>query len=58
MLAKLENVQGGDTVRSVRAVEVFEGIGTPAAYAHLDNLAKGAPGHRLTRAAEAALRRR
>jgi dipeptidyl aminopeptidase/acylaminoacyl peptidase len=58
LLAKLDNVQGGDTMRAVRAVEVLEALGTPAACAHIQTLGKGAPGHRLTRAAEEALRRR
>jgi hypothetical protein len=58
LLAKLNNAEGGDAVRAVRAVEILEALGTPAAYAHLETLAKGALGHRLTLAAKEALRRR
>lgn len=44
-------------LRAVRAVEVLEWIGTPAARAHLRELAKGAPDARLTREAAAATKR-
>jgi hypothetical protein len=58
----LEKLEGAslppETLRAVRAVEVLEGIGTPAARAVLERLvAEGAPEARLTREAEAALRR-
>ncbi len=58
LLAKLNIAEGGNAVRAVRAVEILEAIGTPAANAHLETLAKGVAGHRLTRAAAKALRRR
>jgi hypothetical protein len=47
-----------ETLRAVRAVEVLEHVGTPAARAVLEGLAlDGAPEARLTREAEGALRR-
>src|SRR5262249_12406636 len=46
-----------EELRHLRAVEVLEGVGTPAAKKLLEELAKGAPGARLTREAGAALRR-
>jgi RNA polymerase sigma factor (sigma-70 family) len=47
-----------DTLRQVRAVEVLEHVGTPAARAVLERLIReGAAQARLTREAEAALRR-
>ncbi len=48
-----------ETLRQVRAVEVLEHLGTPAARAVLERLVRaGAPEARLTREAAAALRRR
>jgi WD40 repeat protein len=46
-----------EDVRLVRAVEVLERIGTPEARAFLQDLAGGAPEHRLTLEARAALER-
>ena len=46
-----------ELVRSLRAIEVLEAIGNPASEAALEVLAKGAPAHRLTRAAKDALTR-
>jgi WD40 repeat protein len=45
------------TLRHHRAVAALEWIGTPTAKEHMQTLAKGAPGARLTIEAEAALRR-
>jgi HEAT repeat protein len=47
----------GELLRTLRAIEVLETIGTPEAKAALDNLAKGTTGATITRAAEAALER-
>jgi WD40 repeat protein len=46
-----------EIVRGTRAVWVLEKIGTPEAREVLQNLAKGAPGDKLTRDAEVALKR-
>jgi hypothetical protein len=46
-----------EALRAIRAVEVLEQLGTPEARQVLQNLADGAPGHKLTRHAEAALKR-
>jgi WD40 repeat protein len=46
-----------EEVRRLRAVEVLEGIGTPAARELLTSLARGAPGGRSARAAQDALDR-
>jgi hypothetical protein len=57
LLEKLSNWPAA-TLRQVRAVEALEHIGTPAARAALGRLVReGAPEARLTREAEAALRR-
>jgi WD40 repeat protein len=55
--ALLVKLKGADQVRQVRAVEVLERLGSPAARQHLEALARGAPEARLTREARAALRR-
>jgi WD40 repeat protein len=58
MLAKLDAaIPSGETLRSVRAVRVLEHIGTADARSLLRELAKGAEGATLTRAAKAALTR-
>ena len=45
-------------LRDLRAIEILEVIGTPAAWSVLESLATGAPGMRLTDEAAAALGRR
>jgi WD40 repeat protein len=58
LLAKLGQVElTTPQLQAIRAVEVLEHIGTPEAVQLLTALAKGAPGARLTREAEAALQR-
>ncbi|MFL5338805.1 MAG: hypothetical protein ACJ8F7_01445, partial [Gemmataceae bacterium] len=47
----------GDMLRSVRAVEVLERIGTPEARAMLQSLAGGAADARITLEAQSALKR-
>jgi hypothetical protein len=47
----------GEALRTVRAIEVLERTATPEACKLLRELAKGAPGARLTREAAAALKR-
>jgi hypothetical protein len=44
-------------LRAVRAVELLEYLGTPAAREHLESLARGQAEHRLTREAHSSLRR-
>src|SRR5262249_10497462 len=52
LLAKINGpVTQPELARALRAVEVLEAIGTPEAADVLQTLAKGAPAHRLTRAA-------
>jgi WD40 repeat protein len=51
------HVLSGDTLRELRALEVLERVGTAEARGVLRELAKGAPGARLTRTARAALER-
>jgi hypothetical protein len=46
-----------DLLRSLRAVELLELIGTPQSRQVLEPLAKGAPGHRITEAAQGAIAR-
>jgi hypothetical protein len=46
-----------EIVQMVRAVEVLERIGTPEAKQLLHTLAKGAPGARLTRESQGAIKR-
>lgn len=46
-----------DVARVVRAIEVLEQLGTPEVRQFLQTLAEGAPGARLTREAQAALKR-
>jgi hypothetical protein len=50
-------VPAGESLRELRALEVLERLGTPEARQVLEALAKGAPEARLTREAQAALRR-
>jgi WD40 repeat protein len=57
LLAKLEWLQSPELARGVRAVEVLEQVGTPAAVEVLAALAKGAPEFRLTQEAKASLER-
>jgi WD40 repeat protein len=59
VLDKLEQKgpKSSDDVRSVRAVEVLERIGTAEARQVLQALTQGAPGARLTQEAQAALKR-
>jgi hypothetical protein len=51
-------IASGETVRALRAVEVLEHIGTPAAQRVLEQLVRRAPEARLTQEAKAALERR
>jgi WD40 repeat protein len=58
LLRKLEGpVTVRETLRSLRALEVLEDIGTPAARKLLQTLASGAPAARVTREAQASLER-
>jgi WD40 repeat protein len=52
-----ERTASSERLRSLRAVEVLELIGTPESRAVLETLANGAPGARQTEDARAALRR-
>src|SRR5262249_5404273 len=56
-LATLTGVPPANVLRDLRGVEVLERIGTPEARQLLGELARGAPGARLTREAKAALER-
>jgi RNA polymerase sigma factor (sigma-70 family) len=53
LLGRLESGQ----LRDLRAIEALERLGTPAARELLQGLSRGEPGARLTREAEASLRR-
>jgi HEAT repeat protein len=57
LLAKLDPANSPARQRDLRAVEALAEIGTPAAQQLLQGLAKGAPEARLTREAQASLRR-
>jgi WD40 repeat protein len=59
LLANIANdqVPSGEVLRTLRAVQVLGQIGTPQARTELERLAGGAPGDKLTRSAETALRR-
>jgi hypothetical protein len=60
LLDEIRQQQGqpsGEQLRQVRAIEVLERIGTPEARALLESLTRGAAGARLTREAQAAVRR-
>jgi WD40 repeat protein len=46
-----------ETLRALRALEILEGVGTPEARQVVEALAKGSPGARLTREAQATLKR-
>jgi hypothetical protein len=46
-----------ESIRTLRAMEVLERIGTPEAKQVLEGLARGAPGAKVTQEAEAALKR-
>jgi RNA polymerase sigma factor (sigma-70 family) len=58
LLTKLEDASlPPETLRQVRAIEVLRGIGGPEVRKTLERLAGGAPDARLTREAQAALRK-
>jgi WD40 repeat protein len=57
VLRRLESSPSAEGLRSLRAVEALERIGTPKAQAMLQNLAAGAPGVRLTEDARASVER-
>jgi WD40 repeat protein len=57
VLAHLAASPTGETLRTLRAITLLEGIGTDEAQALLRVLADGAPGARVTEAARAALQR-
>ncbi len=58
LLDKLDGpVTQPDLLRSLRTVELLELIGTPEARAVLEPITKGAPGHRLTEAAQDSVKR-
>lgn len=57
LLEKIVNdkVPPPDVLRSLRAILILQDVGTPESRRVLQTLAQGAPGHRLTRLAQAAL---
>jgi RNA polymerase sigma factor (sigma-70 family) len=57
LLEQLDPAHSSERLRELRAVEVLEHVGSPAARAVLEALSKGAPDARLTRDARAALDR-
>jgi hypothetical protein len=58
LLDKLDGpVTMPEMLRSLRAVELLELIGTPESKRALEPIAKGAPGHRVTEAAQGAIAR-
>jgi hypothetical protein len=58
LLEKLDGpVTSPELLRGLRAVEVLEWVGTPEAQTVLEPIAAGAPGHRLTEAAQDTLKR-
>jgi hypothetical protein len=57
LLKRLDASVSPELLRGVRAVEVLESLGTPEARQVLQTLAKGAAESRLTREANAALKR-
>lgn len=58
LLAALDRlITDPETLRAIRAVEVLERVGTPAARLLLEELAAGDPDARLTREAHASLQR-
>jgi WD40 repeat protein len=57
LLANLDPRKSSDCLRTLRALEVLENIGTSEAQQLLEHLATGAPQARLTREAQAALAR-
>jgi WD40 repeat protein len=52
-----DQVPSAEVLRTLRAVQVLGQIATPEARTELERLAKGAPGDKLTRSAETALKR-
>jgi hypothetical protein len=57
LLEKAEQIGSPDQLRGLRAIEALEHIATPDAQAVLQNLAKGAPGARITTEADASVKR-
>jgi hypothetical protein len=57
LVQKLDLLKSPVRLRALRAVEVLEHIGTPAACEALQTLARGAPQARLTQEAKASLQR-
>jgi hypothetical protein len=57
LLQRSEPAGSPERLRMIRAIEVLERIGTPAAVKHLQELAGGAPEALLTREAKASLAR-
>ncbi|MBI3409879.1 MAG: hypothetical protein HY040_16190 [Planctomycetes bacterium] len=59
LLDKINNEQPppADVLQAIRAVQILEKAGTPEALLLVQRISEGAPGHRLTRHAEAMLKR-